>query len=252
MKPISIQMYSLREEVKKTDAKTVMKKVADIGFKAIEPAGFYEMTPAEYKKLAASFGLEILSSHSPWLNGENTNEVVETMKVLGLDIAAAGYGPDDFKDMDAIKKTADTINKLTDKMEKAGLKLFLHNHAWEFERLDGKIKHHYIAEMCPRVLFEIDTYWATNFGMENPAKELEYFGERAILLHIKDGCFEKGHPNLAVGKGRMNFPEVVKAANQKSVRALVVEFDSCATDMFEAVQESYNYLTKNKFAVGNK
>jgi hypothetical protein len=32
----------------------------------------------------------------------------------------------------------------------------------------------------------------------------------------------------------------------------VVELDNCKTDMFEAVEKSYNYLTKNGLAKGNK
>jgi sugar phosphate isomerase/epimerase len=251
MKPIAVQMYSLREEVKK-DLKNVLKRVADAGYKAVEPAGFYEMTAKDYKKLINSYGLEILSSHTPWTSLENINDVVETSKVFGLDIAAAGYGPDNFKDMEVIKKTADTINQMVDKLAKSGIKLFLHNHAWEFERINGKIKHHYIAEMCPNVLFEIDTYWASNFGAENPAEQVKFFNDRAVLLHIKDGGFVKGEPNTAVGSGKMDFPSVFNAANKKSIRAFVVEFDSCATDIFKAVEESYNYLTKNKFAIGNK
>ncbi|OGV51522.1 MAG: hypothetical protein A2017_01765 [Lentisphaerae bacterium GWF2_44_16] len=251
MKPISIQMWTLRDEAKK-DLKNVLKRLADIGYKAIEPAGFYGMSAEEYKKLVNSYGLEISSSHTPWASLENIDEVVKTLDLFGLDIAAAGFGRDNFKDMDAVKKTTDTINAIQEKLEKAGKKLFLHNHAWEFETLNGKINHHYVAEMCPKVFFEIDTYWATNFGTVNVANELKYFGKRVILLHIKDGSFVQGEANVAVGSGKMNFKSIVDAVDKSSLRWMVVEFDSCATDIFKAVEESYSYLTKNKFAIGNK
>lgn len=251
MKPISIQMWTLREEVKK-DLNAVLKKLADIGYKAIEPAGFYGMTAQEYKKLVNSYGLEISSSHTPWTKLDNISEVIDTAGIFGLDIAAAGFGRDEFKDLDAIKKTADVINQMADKLAPAGIKLFLHNHAWEFNVVEGKIAHHYIAEMCPKVFFEIDTYWASNFGKVNAAEELKYFNDRAILLHIKDGMFVEGQPNVAVGTGKMNFKEVIGAANKNSVRWMVVEFDSCGTDIMKAVEDSYKYLTSNKLAIGNK
>ena len=39
MKPISVQLYSLRDEAAK-DFKAVVRRVAEIGYKGVEPAGF--------------------------------------------------------------------------------------------------------------------------------------------------------------------------------------------------------------------
>jgi len=79
------------------------------------------------------------------------------------------------------------------------------------------------------------------------------------LLHIKDGsgvwrdslADDNPDPMVAVGKGTQNFPAIVKAANGNT-EWMIVEMDKTTTDVFEALQESYDYLVKNGLAKGRK
>jgi sugar phosphate isomerase/epimerase len=100
------------------------------------------------------------------------------------------------------------------------------------------------------VQFEIDTYWASNFEACDPPEQVAKFKARTPYLHIKDGNLEKGQPMLAVGSGKMDFPAVIAAADPNVLRWLVVELDSCATDMLTAVADSYRYLVGNGLATG--
>ena len=50
MKPIGVQLYSLREKVG-YDFVSVLKRVADIGYKYVEPAGLWNVRPSEFKKV---------------------------------------------------------------------------------------------------------------------------------------------------------------------------------------------------------
>jgi sugar phosphate isomerase/epimerase len=250
VKPISLQLYTLRDQVK-NDFVSVLKRVAQIGYKGVEPAGFHNLTAKEFKKIVTDLGMVFSSSHGSWGNPENINECVEIAGTLGLDMVCGGYGPDDFKTLDVIQRTAAKTNERCAALKKHGLGLFLHNHWWEFEVLDGRLKYDIFAELCPDVRFEIDTYWAANFGANDPAEQVAKFKSRTPLLHIKDGTFVKDVPHVAVGKGKMNFPKVVAAADPKVLRWLIVELDTCATDMFQAVADSYTYLTSSGLAVGN-
>ena len=67
MKPIGLQLYSLREFAKtKEDFANVVRRVADIGYKVVEPAGLHDFAPAEFRAFLDDLGLEMFSSHSPW------------------------------------------------------------------------------------------------------------------------------------------------------------------------------------------
>jgi hypothetical protein len=69
---------------------------------------------------------------------------------------------------------------------------------------------------------------------------LERLGDRVVALHVKDGPTVKGEPNVAVGSGAMPVSAVLAAAPEDAWR--VVEFDECATDLFEALAASLAYV----------
>ena len=255
MKPISIQLYSLRAMSEK-DFAGVIRAVGEIGYCGVEPAGFYGMAPADLRRLVEDQGMVVSSSHGPWASPDNLAEVIDTAAALGVELVSSGFGAEDFKDTDAIRRTADKVNSMEEVLGKAGLTLFLHNHWWEFEMLEPaeqggpRLKHDLFAELAPKVAFEIDTYWAANFGANDPVAIVKKLAARAPLLHIKDGPLVREKPMLAVGSGKMPTRKVIEAANPDVLRWLVVELDSCATDMLQAVRESYDWLTREKLARG--
>jgi sugar phosphate isomerase/epimerase len=253
MKPLSVQLYSLRAEAEK-DFTAVLKKVADIGYAGVEPAGFWDLSPAEFKKIVTDLGMEVSSTHSPWCRSmDDVNKAIETAEILGIDKVACGYSRDEFKDLDSIKKLADIVNPMQRKLAENGVTLFQHNHDFEFARLpDGRLAYEVYLELCPDVKLEIDTYWSANFGKEDPYEMLKKFNRRAVLLHIKDGDFAPDYTMPAVGDGVMNVPHLLEAMDPEVTQWLVVEIDNCKTDMFEAIEKSYNYLTQNGLAKGNK
>ncbi|MBU0716066.1 MAG: sugar phosphate isomerase/epimerase [Verrucomicrobia bacterium] len=250
MKPISLQLYTLREEAK-TDFVGVLKRVAAIGYKGVEPAGLHEIEPKEFKRIVKDLGMVISSTHSPWARADNLPETIAVLGELGVTSIAAGFGENEFKDLNAIKATAEMVEKMDQTLRAAGITMAIHNHWWEFEKLDGRLKFEIFAELAPNVRFEMDTYWASNFGANDSVKLVKKYAGRCPLLHIKDGPLVKDQPLLAVGSGKMDIPAVVKAAG-KATQWLVVEQDTSATDMFACVESSYKYLTGNGLAEGNR
>jgi sugar phosphate isomerase/epimerase len=250
-KPVSLQLYSLRDASAK-DFPAVIRAVGEIGYAGVEPAGFYGMKPRDFRKLVEEQGMVISSSHGPWASPDNLSEVIDTAGELGVDLVSSGFGPEDYKDMAAIRATADKVNLMDERLRAAGLTLFLHNHWWEFDLVDGRLKYDVFAELAPKVSFEIDTYWAANFGAVDPAPVVKRYAKRAPLLHIKDGPLVKGQPMTAVGSGKMDFRKVIGAADPKVLRWLVVELDECATDMLQAVKASCEWLVASGMGTGRK
>ncbi len=229
----------------------MLKRVAAIGYKGVEPAGFYGLEPKEFKRIVEDLGLIISSTHSPWARADNLPETIDLLGELGVNLVAAGYDPDEYKDLDAIKATAAMLEKMDRTLRAAGITMAMHNHQWEFEMLDGRLKFDILAELAPDIRFEMDTYWVANFGANDPVKILRKYAARCPLLHIKDGPLVKNQPLLAVGSGKMDIPAVVKAAGE-ATKWLVVEQDTSATDMFACVESSYKYLVGHGLAEGNR
>ncbi|MGI6494888.1 MAG: sugar phosphate isomerase/epimerase family protein [Kiritimatiellia bacterium] len=264
--PLSVQLYSVRDYCEK-DFIGTLKKIADIGFKGVEPAGFWNVRPSELKKIVEDLGMTICSSHSPWANPGNLGEAMDIAATLGLDTVTCGYGPEAFQDLDAIQKTAEQVRFMQELLARNGFTLFQHNHFWEFERIDGKLKYEIYRELCPNVKFEMDCFWSTNKGQECAVEMLKTFLDSTILLHMKDGICRQQASNegmkhglidmkidlLPLGTGDLPIPELIAVAStQPAIRTVIVELDYCEIEMFEALSRSYAYMTENGLAVGNK
>ena len=251
MKPISIQLYTLREYAKE-DFIGVLKRIADIGYAGVEPAGLFGHEPKEIRKIVEDLGMTVSSNHQPWPNRENLDQVIDVAAGLGTDTVICGFGRDEFKDLDSIKATAETANFIVGKLTKAGLTVTVHNHYWEFDRIDGVLKYDTFMNLCPGLKCEIDTYWCANFGANDAAEIVAKYAKRTPLLHIKDGTFDREKPQVPVGSGKMDIPAVIAAADESVLKWLIVENDTCDRDMFQGAEESYRYLVKNKLGKGRK
>ena len=263
-KNIALQLYSVRDYAKEDFVKT-LKKVADIGYKAVEPAGFWNLRPTEFKKIVNDLGMEICSSHSPWAsNPAILGEAMEIADAIGVKTIVCGYGPKDFEDMDAIKRTAENSRAMMEFLNRNGFSMMQHNHYWEFTRLDGRLKYEIYRELCPGMKYQIDCYWSSCNGTVDPCSVLKTFKDDIVSIHMKDGAYtsckscemKNGYLDckidlLALGDGELPITDLVPLIPER-VPCLIVELDYCNIEMFEALQRSYDYLTRNNLAVGNK
>ncbi len=247
--PVAVQLYTVRDALAE-DFAGVVRKIADIGYVGVEPAvDHLGATPEEAGQLFKDLGLAVPSAHAPLPLAERRSEVLDTMAALGCKCIVSGKGPDDFATMDSIKRTCDRFNEANGVAAEAGLTFGIHNHWWEFQQVEGRYVYQVMLEQLdPDVFFEIDTYWVRTAGPD-PAEVVRTLGKRAPLLHIKDGPAVLGAPHVAVGDGVMDFSSIA-AAGAGSTEWMIVELDSCATDMMEAVEKSYRYLVRNRLAHG--
>lgn len=248
--PIGLQLYSVREEMKQ-DFEGTVTRVAEMGYVGVETAGFPEgVTAADAKKLFDKLGLQVISAHSALPLGDKKNEVLDNLAALGCQYLVCPWlSPDYYSALDQVKGAADQLNEAAAVATENGLTLLYHNHHFEFLTVGGEIAFHKLLELVdPAVKFEIDTYWV-KVGGPDPVAIITQLGDRAPLLHIKDGPGNREEPMLAVGEGIMDFHEVIKAG-EGHTEWQIVELDRCGTDMMEAVEKSYQYLVGEGLARG--
>jgi len=242
--PVGLQLYSVREVIAERGFEPVIREVAEMGYTGVEPAGFPGTTPAEARKLFDSLGLAITSAHLPLPVGDNKAEALDTAGVLGVKRFAASTSRDAFASADGLAQLIDTWNEAGQAAAEAGFELGLHNHYWEFDEVDGKPGYEHLIERLDKgIFFQVDTYWVQTGGGDVNAV-VAGLGERAPLLHIKDGPCDPKADMQAVGDGVMDFPAVIAAAGDVP-DWLIVELDRCGTDMMEAVAKSVRYLVDN-------
>lgn len=240
--PVGIQLYTLREEAA-ADLPAVLERLGRIGYVGVEPAGFHGLSPREFRRLVEAAGMTVSSSHIPAPIGESADEILDAQQEIGVeDVVIAFMPPDRFADRDQIYVTADQMNRAHQNVKARGMRLGYHNHNWEFStRIDDQPAHTILFEQLdPEIFAEIDVYWA-QVGGANPVQVVSQLGSRARLLHMKDGPADQPKSAMtAAGSGAVDLAGVAAAAENAAWH--IVELDRCATDMFEAVEQSYRYL----------
>jgi sugar phosphate isomerase/epimerase len=249
-RPISIQLYSLRDKATKEGLQKVLETVADIGYAGVELAGYGNMKPAEIKKACDNLGLKISGSHTAAFDVSKAQQVIDDAKTLGLTCVGSGFGPKDFESEDQIKANADKVNAAADKLSAAGLKVYYHNHWWEWDKPN---KGELLYKLSPKLWAQFDIYWVATAGAD-PVKVIQQYADRTLLIHVKDGPCEQGKPMTAVGKGKVKTKAALKAADKSKAEWYIVELDACEEGkcMVQEVKDSYTFLISNKLATGTK
>lgn len=259
---IALQLYTVRNEIKK-DIEGTLQKIAGMGFPAVETAFWPEtISVKQAGKYLKDAGLTVSSAHVELPIGDKKDSMLEIAETFNCRKMVWHGWPEDkrYSSYDGTRELVDIYNESSHFAKTNGLQFGLHNHWWEYRnKINGRFVYEVLLESLePDIFFEIDTYWVKVAG-HDPAEIVAKFGKRAPLLHIKDGPArwtdslpsDNPEPMVAVGKGSQNFPAVVRAA-RGNTEWMIVEMDVTATDVFEAIRDSYEYLVKNKLARGKR
>ena len=248
--PISVQLYTLRKQTA-ADFPAVLARLGAKGYVGVELAGFGDLTPQQLRRALDDAGLVVSSAHVGFGDETEFATALDAHQALGCEVVVIPMLSDKvFADVDTVRAIADRVNALDAVARERGMTLGYHNHFWEFATMpDGRpALLHLFEHLAPTVFAEVDIYWAQVGGVD-PKDLVTQLGSRVGLLHVKDGpADEPPNPMVAVGDGAVDIPGVLEAS--PSARWHIVELDRCATDMFEAVERSYDYLVSNGLSRG--
>jgi sugar phosphate isomerase/epimerase len=251
--PTGLQLYSLRDLADKEGVLAMLDKTKALGFKYVEVAGMGKLTPAEFKKELDARGLVPIGSHFPYDRLRDDIEgVARDAKDLGLLYVgcawAAHKAPLDEKQC---RQIAAVFNKAGEALSKHGLKFYYHNHGYEFQPYrDGTLFDLLMAETNPNyVFFQLDVLW-TVFPGQDPAKLVEKYPNRWLLVHLKDlkkgvatgslsGSTELTN-DVALGTGQVNWPALFQATQKAGVKYYFIEDES--PTVLQQIPQSLKFL----------
>jgi sugar phosphate isomerase/epimerase len=237
---LSVQLYTVRNALA-DDPAAALSRIADIGFKSVELFDFVDRADS-YAELLGARGLAAPSGHA-MLIGEDPDRVFDAARTIGMRTVIQPMVEEDrWADRDGVLGTARALNELAAHARARGLVVGYHNHWWELERrLEGITALEVFAEhLDDAVVLEVDTYWA-EVGGARADELLRRLGERVHFVHVKDGPATRAtREQVAVGSGSVDVLAILAAAPQ-ALR--VVELDDFDGDVFDALRDSYTYLT---------
>jgi sugar phosphate isomerase/epimerase len=243
---IGLQLYTVRDQLQ-TDFDGTLAKIAQIGYKNMEFAGYYNRTPEQVRATLDRLQLVSTSSHigAPLMRQDAAAQI-KSAKTIGQDyitIPSYQFG----KDLAGWRKGVAEFNQWGAMCRDAGLKLAYHNHNFEFAPLEGTTGYEILQnEVDPKLVdFELDLYWA-RFADQDPLALFAKHPGRFAMWHVKDMVVTDDKKGMSpVGKGTIDFKAYFADAQQAGLKHFFVEHDSAAQypgGSLASVQASYQYL----------
>jgi sugar phosphate isomerase/epimerase len=275
--PIGLQLYTVGDDMRKDFAGT-LAAVAKIGYKAVEPAGLLDHSPAEWRQQLDRAQLKCPSIHVPpgaqksGLSLADVDALAEAANTLGIGtiVCPAFNFPDRFSRQpqsgegfaqtmarlaaamtpDDWKANADFLNQKGAALKKHGLRFAYHNHNVEFTPIAGTTAFALLVNGTDPnlVSFEMDAGWVAAAGVD-PASVLSQYPHRFTAMHVKDVKVST-KPNFAlqldpceVGQGTIDWKTLLPKAYAANVRQYYVEQEPpYAIPPLESIAISFKYL----------
>jgi len=259
LRDIGVQLYTVRGILPKQPAET-LKAIHDIGYAEIEAtyAGLDAIWPAVEQS-----GLKPVSVHldNTLMNAGKEGDLaraIDQAKKWGFAYAVFPYLPvEERGGLEKIRVLCDRLNRAGEKCRAAGLRFCYHNHAFEFEPMEGTTGFQVMVDRLDKNLcaFELDCFWVSVAG-HDPAEWLNQLAGRVPLVHLKDK--PAGTPVLykesvdrstfkEVGSGSLDWKAILQAAASARVEHYFVEQDQTPGDPVVSLRESFAFLSKLDF-----
>jgi sugar phosphate isomerase/epimerase len=255
LKIIGAQLYTVRDIILK-DPLEVLRAIEKIGYREVE------VTASNLDTIWPSLkqtSLKPVSLHlnTPLFTKEQDKipAALDDAKKRGFEYVVCPYvAPADRGGADVMRKLGETLNKAGEQARKSGLHLCYHNHAFEFEPSgDGNLLDVLMKATDPKLVsLELDIMWV-RVGGADPVSVLKQYRNRVALMHLKNVAegtekrYNEGIPRTAfreVGKGMIDIPAVLRAAEKAGVKHYFVEQDQTAGNPIDSLRESFEYLSK--------
>lgn len=187
-KDMGLQIYTLGHELYAGDLSANLKRIADLGIKNLELAGYDPadrkiggIARAEFKKMAEDAGLKIISSHvnpptifsgaagrenrtgrDGYFCGEMKNDIVESFKQIADDHADLGIEyliqpmmpKEGINNTNDVKTFCDTLNATGEEIKKHGVTFGYHNHNMEFCKVNENSSERFMGDILTRPYVE--------------------------------------------------------------------------------------------------
>jgi len=228
--PIALQLYTIGADLRQ-DMAGSLQKVAKLGYKGVEFAGFNNVAAMDIRKMLDDNGLQAVGCHTALntLQGDEFDKTVEFNKVIGnprlvVPSLAATYTNSKM----SIEGAADIFNGIAAKLKPLGMRTGFHCHPGEFRSVENStVWDIFFSRANKDVIMQCDLGHMGTAGADQVAYLSKYPG-RALTVHVKPA---HAAPLLGDAADTNKWPEIFKAC--ESVGATewyIVEYDGGSMD----------------------
>jgi len=246
--PLALQLYSVREDCAR-DLLGTLKAVADMGYDGVEFAGYYGRRADELRKMLDDLGLRVAGTHIgiETLLGDELRKTVDFNRVLGNRFLIVPWLPDERRSSKATwLETARLMNKIAEKVKREGMRVGYHNHAVEFQPMEGELPWDiFLGATDPKVVMQLDTGNAMYGGVSASGvlDTMKRYPGRAAIVHLKE--FSSTNERALIGEGEMKWKEFFSLCETiGGTEWYIVEQESYAFPPLECARRCIQNLRK--------
>jgi sugar phosphate isomerase/epimerase len=244
---IGLQLYTVRNEMQR-DVPATLARVAAIGYKEVEFAGYFNRSAAEIRDLLQRNNLTAPSTHVGLdVIESQAQKTFADAKTIGHEWLTVPSLSGRLTTVDDCKAIAKRFNTAGASAKAAGLRFAFHNHNAEFRKIGDVVPFDvFLQETDPALVsFEMDLYWVVNAGAD-PLAYIARFPGRFRMVHVKDSMGPPDHKMVEVGAGKIDFKKIFAQSDKAGIEHYFVEHDQPA-DPMASIEASYRYLSALQF-----
>ena len=244
---IGVQLYTVRDAMKE-DFNGTLAKVAAVGYREVEFAGYFDRSPKDVKASLDRVGLVSPSAHfnNTYL-GDKWPGVLESANIIGQQyIVCSSVDEKTRQEPGGWPRFAEMFNHAGEAARKAGIQFGYHNHSFEFTPVDGKLPYDILLHSTDPnlVKMEMDLYWIVNAGADPLAYFNRYPG-RFPLVHVK-GRAKNGDMTEVKGDNSIDWKALFAQSEKAGIKHYFVEQDK-SDSPFDSIRTSFEYLHELRF-----
>ncbi len=246
-RPLGAQLWTARDLAAK-DLGAVLNRIATIGYKQVEFAGYYGKSPAEIRTMLHASGMTAPSAHIRFEDiRDGIAAALSAARIIGHKYLIFAWIPEGERTRDGYLRIADLLNRAGKVCAPYRIKVGYHNYSYDFAISNGRPMYDLILDNTDPVLvsMEMDVYWMLAGGGD-PVKYLRRYKGRYHLIHIKDMLGDPPHTMVDVGDGIVDWPHILREAARDGARHFIIEHDEPADPML-TLERSYQYVRSLNF-----
>lgn len=242
---IGLQLYTVRSLMQEDFAGTI-ERVAAIGYKELEFAGYFDHSPADVRTLIDGLGLTAPAVHAGIGSlRSDLDAVIESAAIIGHQYIVCPYLDENERTLDHYKQHAEFFNTVGEACKAAGVQFAYHNHDFEFFETDGVLPYDVLLTETDSALMqmELDLYWIRKAGFDERAY-FETHPGRFPLCHVKDMAADG--EITSVGSGGIDFGTIFAASEEAGLEHYFVEHDF-PDDPMQSITDGYAHVAALRF-----
>jgi sugar phosphate isomerase/epimerase len=244
--PIGTQLWCVRMQLAK-DIPGTLKAVGALGYQAVELENAFSRSGPEWKTDLEAANLKACGFHHHLseLQGQQLAASVEFNQAIGnRNLIIRSLAPEVYTSADLLKKTADEVNEVAQRLKPYKMRVGYHNHTSDFNRIDGEYWWNRFADQTsPDVILQLDTGNASEMEGVTPQSLIRRNAGRTVSMHVKP--FSKKDPNAYLGADELDWPAIMTAAETVGgIEWYIIEYEKEGVPPLEALGANLKLFKK--------